>query len=187
MQRTTCIVVATALILGGGAVFAGNLGDDCQNLTLTLKEESTDVDPTDPAYVALAEYFFGAGATFDVCWSQEAIGTVQGTWVLCWRDGLYIPDPLFNLPGVTIDPGVEVWGNPGVIHTKKGDIFTISYGLSVWDYTVDPAVFVAFAGVSRYLGGTGAYEGVTGWSTDSPKTYPPTYNIRSNGYLCVPD
>lgn len=185
MKKTACIAITAALLFGGGAVFGGDLGDDCQNLNVTLKEESTDVDPTDPAYVALAEYF--GFDVFEVCWSQEVIGTIQGTWVLCWRDGLYIPDPLFDLPGVTIDPGVEVWGNPGIIHTKKGDIYVISYGLSVWDYTVDPAVFIAFAGVSRYLGGTGAYEGASGWSTDSPKTYPPTYKMQSVGFICIPD
>lgn len=185
MRKAACLAVAVVLVMAGGAAFGGDLGEDCKILNMTLKEESSDVDAGD--YDFLAEYFFGVGATFDVCWSQEAIGTIQGTMVLCWRDGLYIPDPLFNLPGVVIDPGPEVWGNPGIIHTKKGDIYTMSYGLSVWDYTVDPAVFVAFAGVTRYLGGTGAYEGATGWSTDSPKKYPPTYNIQSVGYLCVPE
>lgn len=187
MQRVACYVAVVAIVLGGGAAFGADLGDDCQNLNVTLKEESSDVDPSDPTYVALAEFFFGAGATFDVCWSQEVIGTIQGTWVLCWREGLLIPNPVFDVPGVPTDPGVEVWGNPGVIHTKKGDIYVMSYGLSVWDYAPDPDFFIAFGGVSQYLGGTGAFAGATGWSTDSPKTYPPTYKLQSVGFICVPD
>ena len=150
MQRVACYVAVVALVLGGGVVFGADLGDDCQNLNVTLKEESSDVDPSDPTYVALAEYFFGAGATFDVCWSQEVIGTIQGTWVLCWREGLLVPNPVFDIPGVPTDPGVEVWGNPGVIHTKKGDIYVMSYGLSVWDYAADPDAFIAW-GFRRLL------------------------------------
>ena len=169
MRKAACFVMTAALVLGAGAAF----GQQCQQINLTLKEESTDVNAAD--YEELAEWF--GFDSFEVCWSQRAIGTIRGTWVLCWAEGLF-EYPLFELGF-----GPELWGNPGVIHTRDGDIFVMSYALSVWDGDV----FVAFGGVTQYLGGTGAYEGATGWSTDSPKKYPPSYWIESNGILCVPD
>ena len=179
MRKAACLVVTVALVLGGGAAFGGDLGEDCRKLNVILLEESTYVDHTDPEYVALAEYF--GFESFANCWSQEVIGTIQGTWVLCWTEGLFIDDP-FEL-GI----GPELWGNPGIIHTRKGDIYTMSYGLSVWEYAEDPAVFVAFGGLTRFVDGTGAYEGATGWGTDAPKKYPASYWIQNHGFLCVPD
>ena len=169
MRKAACLVISAAFILGAGATF----GQECQQINLTLKEESAYVDET--AYQELAEWF--GFESFENCWSQRAIGTIRGTWVLCWADGLF-EYPLFDL-GI----GPELWGNPGVIHTRDGDIYTMSYGLSVWNGDV----FVAFGGVTQYFGGTGAYEGATGWSTDAPKKYPVSYWIESKGFLCLPD
>jgi len=114
---------------------------------------------------------------FDWCWSQRVIGTIQGTWVLCGSWELFIADPL------DLGIGPDVYGNPGIIYTRKGNIYTMSYSFSVWGGDV----FVAFGGLTRFGGGTDAYEGATGWGTDAPKKYPVSYWMQNHGFLCVPD
>ena len=169
MRKKVLFMMTAVLILSAGAAF----GQECRQLNVTLKVESPDLDPED--FEFLADYF--GVDDFDWCWSQRVIGTIQGTWVFCGSWALFADDPL----GVGIGP--ELYGNPGIIYTRKGNIYTMSYGLSVWD----GAVFVAFGGLTRYLDGTGAYSGATGYSTDGPMKYPPTYWIQSKGFLCVPD
>ena len=177
MRKAACLVVTVALFLGGGAAYGGDLedlGENCRKLNVILVEESTDLDPED--YDFLAAYF--GVAPFEWCWSQQVIGTLQGTWVLCGSFiDLYLPDPL------DLGIGPDLYGNPGIIYTRKGNIYTMSYGLSVWEGDV----FVAFGGLTRYMGDTGAYEGAEGWGTDSPKKYPASYWMQGHGFLCWSD
>ena len=191
MRKVACLVVTVALFLGGGLAF----GQDCGQLNITFKPEATDLDLTDypnnldpsdhALLVRLTEYY---GVEFnnpenDWCWKQRVIGTFVGTWVSCGSIDLAIWGPLFAPLDVGIGPGPDLYGNPGIIHTRKGDIFTMSYGLSV----VDGDDWIAFGGVTWYGDGTDAYEGATGWGTDAPKKYPPSYWIQSKGFLCIPD
>jgi hypothetical protein len=160
------------LITGfGGAAF----GEDCEQINYNIKAEEGYVDHTDPAYIELAERF--GFDSFEVCWSQRAIGTPNGTLVLCWEDSLIIPNP-FSQP---VAP--DLWGNPGVLHTKDGDIYFMAYSVSIWG---DDGL-IALSSLTRYEGGTGAYEGASGWTSDTPKKYPPSFWMQSKGTLCVPD
>ena len=179
MRKAACLVVTVVLVLGGGAAFGGDLGEDCRKLNLITHEESTYVDHEGEVSVALAAYF--GVEPFDWCWSQQVIGTLQGTWVFCGSWELFMDD-LFGLGNFP-----ELYGNPGVIFTRKGNIYTMSYGLSVWDYAEDPAVFVAFGGLTHFVGDTGDYEGAEGWGTDAPKKYPPSYWLQNHGFLCWSD
>ena len=163
------------LCLGVGTAF----GQDCDKFNVILKPGETYVDDDDLGdYDFLAEHF--GVEPFEWCWSQRVIGTVQGRWALCGNNDLAIFDPF----GLGIGP--ELWGNPGFILTKKGDmIYTMSYGLAVWGFDGDFSDVDAFGGLTTFYGGTGAYAGATGWSTDSPKKYPATFWLQSRGFLCV--
>lgn len=169
MKQATCLVVCAILIVGASVASA----QDCAKMNFVLKEESTDQDPAN--YQFLADYF--GIDSFEYCWSQEVNGTLKGTWVFCGSSYLFMNDPL------DLGVGPELWANPGIIITRNGIIYTMSYSLSVWDGDV----FVAFGGLTRYVAGTGAYTGATGWTTDSPMKYPPTYWIHSEGILCLPE
>jgi hypothetical protein len=167
---TCSALLALATCLSAGAAF----GDDCGQFNITIKPAETELDPDDYGFLA---DMFGV-APFEWCWSQRVVGTIKGEYALCGSFAdLYMLDPL----GLGIGP--ELYGNPGIIHTRKGDLYTMSYGLSVWDGDV----FVAFGGLTRIVGGTEAYGGAWGYTTDAPKKYPPTFWMQSRGYLCVPD
>jgi len=179
MRKTIVCLALVGFVTGlaGGPAY----GQSCENFNVILKEAATDLDPTEQDLWRLAIHF-GIRPPFDYCWSQRVIGTVQGVWALCGNDDLSMFDPL----GLGVGP--ELWGNPGIIYTKQGDmIITMSYGLSVWDFDGDFEDIDAFGGLTTFDGGNGAYTGASGWTTDSPKKYPASFWIQSHGFLCVPD
>ena len=165
------VLVVFLACLGAGTAY----GESCTQLTLKLQPQSTDLDPTDFDFLAA---YFGVDP-FGWCWSQPVVGTIQGVWAFCGNDALAIFNPF------SVGVGPDLWGNPGVVLTKEGDlIYMISYGLSVWNGDT----FVGFGGMTRISGGTGAYEGATGWTADRSKRIPtPTYAARLQGFLCLPD
>lgn len=177
MRRVSVFLIAFALALGAAVV----LGQDCKQLNVTFKPESIDLDPADYQY--LIEIFGLEIDGFDWCWSQEVVGTIRGTWVSCGAMDLAQFAPLFGPIPKVDGPGPDLYGNPGVIHTRKGDVYTMSYGLSVYD----GETWVSFGGVTWYGDGTAYYAGATGWATDEPKQYPPSLWIRSIGFLCRPE
>jgi hypothetical protein len=179
MKRTTCIAVVLVVALGAGSAF----GQDCRKINIQFQEPAPYIDLTDPMYapwVALIEGRFGV--TFDPdndwCWTQRAVGTIRGTWIACGKMDLSIFDPF----GFGIN--TELWGNPGILITKRGYLFTMSYGVSKW---ADPENLSALGGVSYYEGATGRYEGMIGWATDRPMHYPPSFWVRSVGLICEPE
>ena len=76
--------------------------------------------------------------------SREAVGTINGVWSLCGSFDLFIWDPL----GLGLNP--ELYGNPGVIETQDGKIFTMSYG-SVF-YHPQSWDWLAFGGITKNHG-----------------------------------
>ena len=182
MNRT--VIGNALLILTLCLAASAASGQDCGNVTLTIKPEETPIAEGD-----LGEFDFLAD-WFDVepfqwCWSQRVVGTIQGVWTFCGHEDLYIENPL----GLDIHSEFpELWGNPGVIETKKGDlIYVMSYGLSVWDYGADPDFLFSWAGVTTFAGGTGAYADAWGWTADKTKKFPASYWAEVEGFLCVPD
>ncbi len=178
MKKTLRILVAVALAVSAGSVF----GQDCGPLNLTFRPQSIDLFPGDDLYdqyVPMIALQFGLDpAVFEWCWTQRVVGTIQGRWITCGGMGLAMFDP-FGLGG-----GPDMYGNPGIITSKKGVIYTMSYGLSKYNSEGD---WVAFGGLTWYGDGTGRYTGADGWGTDSPKHYPPSFWVRSVGFLCKPE
>jgi hypothetical protein len=178
MKKTASIIVGLVLVAGAGAAF----GQDCGPLNLQFLEPSVDLFPGDPLYdeyVPMIAAHFGLDpAVFQWCWTQRVVGTIPGTWVSCGGDPIADYD-LFGLPS---DP--HLYLNPGIIITRRGDVYTISYGLSRYDADFN---WIAFGGVTYYEGATGKWAGAEGWGTDRPKHYPPSFWIRSFGSLCMPD
>ena len=177
MRRICCFTVAVMLAMGAASVF----GQDCKHLQLNFTEPSIDIFPGDELYddyVPMIEARFGiAPGSFEWCWTQRVIGTIPGTWVACGSNGLYIDDP-FGFGLIT-----GAWGNPGILVTTRGHLFTMSYGFSNFTATGE---WEAFGGVTYYEGATGKWEGGVGWGTDSPQHYPPSYWIRADGLFCNP-
>ncbi len=182
MKRS--IICNAVLIIGLCLVASAAFGQDCSRVNMTLKPEETWIDEEDLEDFDDLAAHFGVDP-FGWCWSQRLIGTIKGVWTFCGNDTLHIEDP-FELK--IHDEVPELWGNPGVIETKNGDmIYTMSYGLSAWDYVADPAFLFTFAGVTTFDGGTGAYENAWGWTADKTKKFPASFWAEVEGFLCVPD
>lgn len=175
MKKTACVAIAAVLALAASTAF----GQECGPLNITFKPDAPSIFPGDllyDTYVPMVAAYFGVPlADFEWCWTQRVVGTIQGTWVTCGGNNIAIYGP-FGLPN---EPDLYV--NPGIMISRKGDIFTLSYGLSRYE-GVD---WVAFGGITWYGDGTGMYAGANGYSTDSPKHYPPTFWIVSKGFLCL--
>ena len=175
MKRVVIFTVAVVLALSAGNA----LGQGCGHLNLIFKPEAPSIFPGDflyDQYVPQVAAYYGIPITdFEWCWTQRVGGTIQGTWVTCGGNNIAIYAP-FGLPN---EPDLYV--NPGILITKKGDIFTLSYGLSRYE-GMD---WVSFGGVTWYGDGTGMYAGANGWGTDAPKHYPPSFWIESKGFLCL--
>jgi len=179
MRKTACFVVAAVLVLGAGSAF----GQECKRINVQFQEPAEFIVPGDQLfddYVPLIEARFGV--TFvppdDWCWAQRAVGTIRGTWIACGKIDLSIFDPF----GFGIN--TELWGNPGILVGRKGNLFTMSYGVAKW---ADPETMTALGGVTYYEGTTGRYEGLIGWATDRPMHYPPSFWVRSVGLICMPE
>lgn len=177
MKKTWCCAIALAFLM----IAAPAAGQNCKPLQLNFTVPSTDIFPGDDLYdeyVPMIEARFGIEpGAFGWCWTQRVIGTIPGTWVACGMEDLAIYDPF----GFGILTGM--WGNPGILVTARGHLFTMSYGLSQFSGGGD---WVAFGGVTYYEGAAGKWQGAIGWGTDSPQHYPPSYWIRADGLLCRP-
>jgi hypothetical protein len=192
MKKKTFLVVTALLVLTGGVSF-GDDPADCAKLNLMFQPGGDpSLEPGEPLYeeyVPVLLAYYGIDA-FDWCWSQPIRGSlggvgVKGTWVACGAFDLSLLAPLFPEVSAPFGAGPDLYGNPGILITNKGDIFTMSYGASVYegaDFT-----WVAFGGITWYGDGTGAFEGAHGWGSDTSKTTPPSFWVRSVGYLCFPD
>jgi hypothetical protein len=172
------IVTAAAVLV----LSAGNaLGQGCGHLNLIFMPDAPSIAAGDPLYdqyvPQVAAYYGIPVADFEWCWTQRVSGTIRGTWVTCGGNNIAIYGP-FGLPN---EPDLFV--NPGILITKKGDIYTLSYGLSRYE----GADWVSFGGVTWYGDGTGIYAGANGWGSDCPKHYPPSFWIESRGFLCTAD
>lgn len=178
MKKTACFVVAAAIIL----LASSAAGQDCGPLNLQFQPDAPAVNPGDPLYdewvPLIAEHFGLDPAGFGWCWTQRVVGTIPGTWVTCGGDDLFVPNPF------GIGDGPDLYGNPGVLFNKRGEVYTMSWGLSRFDSEFN---WLAFGGLTHYDGETGRYTDAEGWGTDRPKHYPPTYWIRSAGYFCYPE
>lgn len=179
MKRTACFLITLVLVLCAGTVYAQ---ENCKTLNINYKPDDFYINPGDPLYdqyVPMIEARFGIDpGTFEWCWTQSIVGTINGRWIACGKMDLAIFDPF----ALGINP--ELWGNPGIMITKSGNLFTMSYGLSKYD---DGGAWIAFGGVSYFEGSSGKYTGTWGWAADRPKHFPPTFEIRSVGYLCPPE
>ena len=191
MQRSISLAVGALLLLTGG-VALGDDGGDCAKINLTLRPGVTFLAPGDDLwdeFVPRLETYWGV--SFEWCFSQQVVGTIagagiHGTWVACGAWDLVMLAPLFPQVSGDMGPGPIMGLNPCIIHTDRGDIFCMSHFLSAYE---GPSweEFVGFSGLSWYGGGTGVFEGAAGWSTDSPKTQPPSDWVVSVGRICRED
>ena len=176
MKRFVIFTVAVGLTLSAGDA----LGQGCGNLKLIFKPDAPSIFPGDALYdqyVPQVASYFGIPVTdFEWCWTQRVVGTIHGTWVTCGGNDIAIYAP-FGLPN---EPDLYV--NPGILTTSKGDIYTLSYGLSRYD----GADWVSFGGVTWYGDGTGIYADAHGWGNDCSKENPPSIWIQSTGFICMP-
>ena len=176
MRKAIVLGITAVLALGAGTVFA----QDCGELRLNFKLPSIDLIPGDDLhemYVPMIAAHYGLEpGVFEWCWTQQVVGTISGTWVSCGGTTLSEGDPF----GFGFGP--DLYPNPGIIITKKGDLYSMSWGLSRYDAT---GAWLAFGGVTRYADGTGRFAGALGWGTDAPQHFPPSFWIRSSGYICL--
>ena len=95
------------------------------------------------------------------CIDTPVTGNLRGTWHYLsspednfWE--LTVPDGALGIPSWTLQ---TVW-NLSVFETRKGDIITQDN--EILNLDVFPA-FGALSGMAFIIGGTGNYQGATGW------------------------
>lgn len=101
------------------------------------------------------------GVDYVWCIDTPVTGNLRGTWHYLsspednfWE--LTVPDGALGIPGWTLQ---TVW-NLSVFETRKGDIITQDN--EILNLDVFPA-FGALSGMAFIIGGTGNYQGATGW------------------------
>jgi hypothetical protein len=117
------------------------------------------------AKAGIAEYIVGpcsyGGVDYVWCLDTPVTGNLKSTWHI-------FANPDFNAWELTVPsgiPGIPVWDlwatwNLSVFETKKGDIITQANEIAHLDVYF---TYGAISGTALITGGTGDFEGATGW------------------------
>jgi hypothetical protein len=116
------------------------------------------------ANAGVAEYFEGCsynGVDYAWCLDTPVTGNLKGTWHI-------LANPDWNAWELTVPvgiPGIPSWDlwatwNLSVFETRKGDIITQANEIAHLDVFF---TYGAISGTAFITGGTGNYEGATGW------------------------
>jgi len=152
MQRTLIshALLVVVLCLVAGAAVAG----ECKPVHVRIGP-STYLDP--------CEY---AGIDFLYCIDAPLRGTFRGTWHYYgeWDNGVFWPeldaagDPIFD--PAPYSGFVAGWAL-GVIETRRGEVYLQDNYL--WNFNAISADHVPFVSAINIKGGSGKYEGASGW------------------------
>lgn len=101
------------------------------------------------------------GVDYLWCIDTQVTGNLRGTWHFLSKPA----DNFFDLT-VTEDLGIPGWGlwvvwGVSVFETRKGDIITQDNAILNFNVYFTP--FGGLSGMTAIVGGTGKYEGATGW------------------------
>ena len=194
MRKASCLVVVALVVLAGHLAYGADIGPGdkgCETLLLTFHPNVVELSPKDWNYqrtVPMIQAHFGIDSV-EWCWSQPVTGSlggvqIEGIWVACGSSDLSKVAPLFASKSAREVRSPDLYANPGIIRTKKGDIYTLSYSLSVYEGANRP--WKAFGGVTWYGEGTRRFARTDGWASDRSPMIPPTLWVESEGYLCYP-
>jgi hypothetical protein len=138
-------VLVIAVCLAAPSVSA----DDCRKI---IANAGVAVFPDECSY---------NGVDYAWCIDTPMTGNLKGTWHI-------LANPDWNAWELTVPdgiPGIPVWDlwatwNLSVFETKKGDIVTQANEIVVLDSYF---TYGALSGTALIIGGTGVYDGATGW------------------------
>ncbi len=179
------IVVCAAFVLAVSIGSVTTWGQECSPFQLKIKGEMAWYEPpdlpfTDGLLVVLRQcYTDGQIAEFNFCFSTPLSGDYSGDAIGCGNWAWGMDDTMLFDVGY----GGTLWMNPVVYDLPDGAICGMEHSISYWG-----PQFGILGALQQITGGTGAYEGATGWLTANPKgrvSAPHGIGVM-DGWLCTP-